>query len=195
MLNPLMKLFAFLIVLGWCCIGCSHPLPHHLPDSNYYKQQEVSLLAAVCDQVMKPPLYIAPITKQDTIGIYDSLNFPHLSQKAMAKLDQEHQLSADFIRVLNDSTNWSQARHSTVTPPVLQIAAHVAFTPKLIVPKTDAPAAYRLSRVVFNANFSRAYFQLTWADAGGGTSKYVFCQKSDAGWVVQLAPTLNSFKF
>ncbi|TLM92986.1 hypothetical protein [Hymenobacter jeollabukensis] len=189
-----MKLFALLLALGFYCLGCSHPLPHHLPDSRYYKQQEASLLASVFGQITKPTSHNS-ITKQDTIGIYDSLSFPHPSKKIVSKLTQEHEVSPDFIRLLNDTTNWSQTRHSTITLPIQQIAAHAAFTPKIASSKDDVPTAYRLSRVVFNKDFSKAFFQLTWSDEGGGSSKYVLCQKRNNGWVVQMAYTHSSFKF
>ncbi|WP_400192271.1 hypothetical protein [Hymenobacter sp. B81] len=138
-----------------------------MPDAAYYQQQEADLITAVCNQVMRPTIYLIPLTKQDTIGVYDSLRFPApLPEREIERLTQSYKLSSDFIALLRDTANRNNSPDLTVAPPLRGIAAGVPFTPKLIAPRDEAFATYRFSRAVFNAEFSKAYFQLAFTDPG-----------------------------
>ncbi|RYU80730.1 hypothetical protein [Hymenobacter persicinus] len=175
--------------------SCSQPPPYHLPDSTYYRQQEATVLTAVSGQVMTHQFFIAPSTKSDTIGIYDSLAFPsRLKEQEISRVMRDHNLPAEFAELLRDTVNWHQARHPIANLPISQFGKTVSFTPKYISSHREAYPIYRLSRAVFNPDFTKAYFQLTWEDPGGGVKQYILCRKENGRWIVKAVDRWNSFK-
>jgi hypothetical protein len=177
--------------------GCSSIPPHHLPDSEAYKQQETEVLTAVCGKVMRHEFFWQrATTRNDTIAIYDSLTLPApLLSVEIRRINQEPTIPDRFLCLLTDTTNWTEAGASVIHPPIKQMSHKLAFTPKLISPNNyDRGIYYRLSRVVFNSDFSQAYFQVTWSDPGGGARQLVLCEKAKSGWLVKAVYAANSFK-
>jgi hypothetical protein len=185
--------------LCWIIAGvagsCSPRQPHHLPDSAYYQQQEAAVLAAVSGQIMTHQFSFAPTTKKDTIDIYGFLAFPtRLQKQEISRVMRDHNLTAEFVELLHDTINGSQAHRSVSNLPISKLEKSVAFTPRYISSSREAHPTYRLSRVVFNQDFTKAYFQLTWEDPAGGVKQYVLCQREGSKWTIKALDLWNSFK-
>jgi len=182
--------------------GCSQQQTYHQPDSTYYLQQETAVLEAVSGDVMTHQFFVIPITKSNRISVYDSLAFPNrLQEGEVSRVMHDHQLAAAFLDVLRDTVNRSQSRRPVANLPISKLEKAVAFTPiyiptqQVYIPtQQEAYPSYRLSRVVFNPDFTKAYFQLTWEDTGGGVRQYVICQHEGSQWLVKALDNWNSFK-
>lgn len=184
---------AWILPLVFGC--CSQQQTYHQPDSTYYLQQETAVLEAVSGKVMTHQFFVIPITKSNRISVYDSLAFPNrLQEGEVSRVMHDHQLAAAFLDVLRDTVNRSQSHRPVANLPISKLEKAVAFTPIYIPTHLEAYPSYRLSRVVFNPDFTKAYFQLTWEDTGGGVRQYIFCQRDAGKWVAVAVDSWNSFK-
>lgn len=153
------------------------------------------MLEAVSGEVMTHQFFVIPSTKSNRISVYDSLAFPNrLQEGEVRRVIHDHQLAAAFLDVLRDTVNRSQSRRPVASLPISKLEKAVAFTPIYIPTRPEAYPSYRLSRVIFDPDFTKAYFQLTWTNQAGGVKQYIFCQRDAGKWVAVAVDSWNSFK-